>query len=95
VGLTVGERGRSVLVTPSGHTQPDPYAGERDDAMATIAHTETRRTLQFRTIGTAKRGTLRVQWSDDAGQTWHEPETAPVAVAQAWQALQARTQDGR
>ena len=45
-------------------------------------------TVQFQTV-TTKRYT-RVLWSEDHGETWHEPETAPVAVARVWQALQTR-----
>ena len=53
-------------------------------------HTAPR--IQFQTITTKKY--TRVQWSDDYGQTWHEPEDAPIEIARAWQALQAR-QEGR
>jgi hypothetical protein len=42
---------------------------------------ETRTTKQY----------TRVLWSDDHGQTWHEPEDAPVEVARVWQERQTRT----
>jgi hypothetical protein len=35
---------------------------------------------------------LRVVWSKDQGQTWHEPEDAPLEVARAWVALAARVE---
>jgi hypothetical protein len=44
--------------------------------------------IQFQTVTTKKY--TRVQWSDDHGQTWHEPEEATIEVARAWQHLQAR-----
>jgi hypothetical protein len=47
--------------------------------------------IQFRTE-TTKQYT-RLQWSDDYGQTWQEPEAArdPVVVA-AWQRIAALSQ---
>ena len=49
--------------------------------------------IQFQTV--TKKGATKVLWSDDAGQTWHEPEDAPVEVARVWQAQQATQQAGQ
>jgi Neuraminidase (sialidase) len=46
--------------------------------------------IQFQTVGQAKKGTSRIQWSDDHGATWHEPQDATIEVAQAWQQIAAR-----
>jgi hypothetical protein len=48
--------------------------------------------IQFQAV--TKYHCTKIYWSTDGGQTWHEPEDAPIAVAQAWQALQARQQAG-
>ena len=47
--------------------------------------------IQFRTADHGKT-TARVQWSDDAGATWHEPgEPSTYAVVQTWRQIMWNT----
>jgi hypothetical protein len=41
--------------------------------------------IQFATAGHNPNGAWRLLWSDDYGQTWHEPEDAPLEIAEEWQ----------
>jgi hypothetical protein len=41
--------------------------------------------IQCATAGHRPDGTWRILWSDDDGQTWHEPEDAPIEITEEWQ----------
>jgi hypothetical protein len=74
---------QEVPVTPPGLVDTIVTPSSEEMSMTSIP-------VQFQTVTTKKY--TRVQWSTDGGQTWHEPEDAPVEVARAWQDLQTRTQ---
>jgi hypothetical protein len=51
-----------------------------------MAHQSPR--IQCATAGHRPDGPWRIRWSDDDGQTWHEPEDAPLAITAEWQRRQ-------